>query len=79
MTRLVLTSGGTELVGEPVCTGDTTSDHWTCTVSGRETVGPYAGRRLTYHCTPSYKPQPNGQSPALMVDCSPLVAAPAPG
>jgi len=70
MTRLALSSGRTELDGTPVCAEGGTYYRWTCRARGRPTLGAYAGRRLTFRCSPRSTPQPGGP-PAVMIDCRP--------
>jgi hypothetical protein len=75
MTRLALANGRTQLNGEPACDVNSTWERWTCRAKGRPALGPYAGRWLTYRCSPSYNPQPGGP-PALMITCTPKNAPP---
>jgi hypothetical protein len=70
MTRLALRSGRTELDGKPVCARGSTYDSWTCRARGRPALGAYAGRWLTFRCSPRSTPQPGGP-PAVMIDCRP--------
>jgi hypothetical protein len=71
MTRLALTSGRTEVDGKPVCVQGSTYDRWSCRARGRPTVGAYAGRWLTYRCSPTTTPQPGGRPAAVMINCKP--------
>jgi hypothetical protein len=70
MTRFALTSGRTAIDGTPVCVQGSTYDHWTCRARGRPEIGAYAGRLLTFRCSPHSTPQPGGQ-PAVMINCRP--------
>jgi hypothetical protein len=72
MTRLSLRSGGTEIDGTPRCKADSTWDRWTCRATGKPTLGAYAGRWLTYRCSPSHVPQPNASSAGLVIGCKPV-------
>jgi len=70
MTRLALANGRTQLDGEPACGKKSTWERWTCRAKGRPSLGPFAGRWLTYRCSPSYTAQPGGP-PGLMINCRP--------
>jgi hypothetical protein len=70
MTRFALTSGHTAIDGTPVCVQGSTYDRWTCRARGRPEIGAYAGRWLTFRCSPHSTPQPGGQ-PAVMINCRP--------
>jgi hypothetical protein len=72
MTRLSLRSGGTEIDGTPTCNADSTWERWTCRARGKPTLGAYAGRWLTYRCSPSHIPQPNGSPAGLVIGCRPV-------
>lgn len=71
MSVLSLTNGGTEVDGTPVCGTTSTWRHWTCRAKGRPSLGPYAGRWVTYRCSPGYTPQPGGRPVALLINCRP--------
>jgi hypothetical protein len=71
MTRFALRSARTKLAGKPVCDENSMWDRWTCRVTATSLLGPYAGRRLTYGCSPSYEPQPGGRPAVLVINCGP--------
>jgi len=60
---------GTTLEGTPVCEPGATWYRWTCRATGTELLGPYAGQRLTYRCSPN--PWPKLRPYVLHVDCNP--------
>jgi hypothetical protein len=71
MTRLALTSGRTEIDGDVACDQNSTFDRWGCVARGKPSLGAYAGRWLTYRCTPTATPQPGGRPDAVMINCAP--------
>ena len=71
MTRLALTSGRTEIDGQVTCAQDSTFERWSCQARGKPSLGSYAGRWLTYRCTPTATPQPGGAPDAVMINCTP--------
>src|SRR5262249_9624632 len=71
MTRLTLTAVKTKLEGKPTCNTRSTWNRWACLAKGRPTIGAFAGRLLTFRCSPRYHPQPGGKPAARMIDCKP--------
>lgn len=71
VTRSTLAAVGTELDGKPTCDGRSRWNRWSCLARGKPTLGAYAGRVLTFRCSPSYHRQPGGRPSALMIDCKP--------
>jgi hypothetical protein len=69
MTRFALRSARIKLAGRPVCDENSMWDRWTCRVTATPLLGPYAGRRLKYRCSPSYEPQPGGRPAVLVINC----------
>lgn len=51
MTIYALTSGRTSVRGAPSCRDRVTWTRWRCTVPARATLGPFAGRTVTYYCS----------------------------
>jgi hypothetical protein len=50
-TFYALTSAKTTVLSAPVCTPHPTWSQWTCTVTARTTLPPFAGRMLRYRCS----------------------------
>jgi hypothetical protein len=71
MTRYALKGGGTDFDGKPACDASSTWHSWSCQVPATATLGPFAGRRLTYRCSSNYEPQPDGR-PLLGTLCGPV-------
>lgn len=74
MTLLALANGKTHVSSQPSCDEQSTWKRWSCDAKGLPSVGPFAGRWVTYRCTPSYAPQPAGAPAALVVNCRPQTA-----
>ena len=74
VTRFSLTSGETQVLGQPDCGRHVTWTRWTCSVKARATTGSLAGRTLIYRCSDTS----GGQ--ARTIDCGPepLPRCPAP-
>jgi hypothetical protein len=68
-TFYALTSAKTTVLGQPVCTPRPTWSQWTCTVSARTTLPPFAGRTLRYRCSAVSTPQAGGSSASAGVLC----------
>jgi hypothetical protein len=51
VTAYALRSGRVVLLTKPDCGDVVTWSSWTCTARARATIGPYAGRSLTYRCS----------------------------
>ncbi|HEX9598878.1 MAG TPA: hypothetical protein VF963_05845 [Gaiellaceae bacterium] len=70
-TFYALTSAKTTVLSQPVCTPHPTWSQWTCTVTARTTLAPFAGRALRYRCSAVSTPQPGGSSAGRGVLCGP--------
>jgi hypothetical protein len=53
MTRWALAGARTTSFGQPTCDSRSTWSRWTCTVRGRASLGPFAGRTMSYRCSSS--------------------------
>jgi hypothetical protein len=70
-----LTSSKTEVLSPPVCRPRPTLV-WTCTVTARPALPPFAGRTLRYRCSAVATPPPGGRSAGRGVLCGPDPPAP---
>jgi hypothetical protein len=70
-TFYALTSATTTVLTQPVCSPRPTWSRWTCTVTARSTLPPFAGRALRYRCSAVSPPQPDGTSAGRGVLCRP--------
>jgi hypothetical protein len=55
-----LMSAKTTVLSPPACRPHPTWQEWTCTVTARPTLPPFAGRTLRYRCSAVSTPQPGG-------------------
>ena len=67
-TFYALTSTKTTVLTQPVCEPRPTWSQWTCTVTARSTLPPFAGRTLRYRCSAA---QSGGSSASADVLCRP--------
>ncbi len=70
-TFYALTSAKTAVLSQPVCRPRPTWSEWTCTVTARTTLPPFAGRTLRYRCSAVSTPQAGGNSASAGVLCRP--------
>jgi hypothetical protein len=70
-TFYALTSAKTTVLSQPVCKPRPTWSQWTCTVTVRHTLPPFAGRTLLYRCSAVSTPQAGGSSASAGVLCRP--------
>jgi hypothetical protein len=70
-TFYALTSAKTTVLSQPVCRPRRTWSQWTCTVTARPTLPPFAGRRLRYRCSAVSTSQPGGSTVGRGVLCGP--------
>ena len=66
-----LMSAKTTVLSPPVCRPHPTWSEWTCTVTARPTLPPFAGRTLRYRCSAVTTPQPGGGPVGRGVLCGP--------
>jgi hypothetical protein len=66
-----LMSAGTTVLSQPACRPHPTWQQWTCTVTARPTLPPFAGRTLLYRCSAVLTPQPGGGPAGRGVLCGP--------
>jgi hypothetical protein len=71
MTRFSLTSARAKVLGRPACDERPTWRQWSCTVTARATLPPFADRTLLYRCSAMTMPQPGGRPPVAGVLCGP--------
>ena len=70
-TFYALTSAKTTVLSQPVCRPRPTWSQWTCTVTARTTLPPFAGRTLRYRCSAVSTSQAGGSSAGAGVLCRP--------
>jgi hypothetical protein len=68
-TFYALTSAKTTVLTQPVCRPRPTWSQWTCTVTARTTLPPFAGRTLRYRCSAVSTPEPGVGSAGVL--CGP--------
>ncbi len=70
-TFQTLMSAKTTVLGQPACRPHPTWKEWTCTVTARPTLPPFAGRTLRYRCSAVSTPSPVGAPAGRGVRCGP--------